>query len=301
MWLLFLAVFISVWTLSILDPCLRTYHIGWTQGNLGSPFSIDPQAIIHNKGIIRIASTKSLCFISTIPAHFIHSTIEVSKYYFVFISLIFIFHIILQTFKEISFSQLLPGAIHWRVINTENSIIRGSGVTLRDTNPFFGSVSTLSLPLRPEWSRISNPFVRLSPGEKKMGPQLIFFSHVFDGVFDHSWYTFQLKYWCLCFFFCKTQVQDPALWCRQYCHISRCNHWKKSSLFQFHVFPCKMVSNLLKWLKETSFYEKRKKLQRHELLHKRTVHIKKKERVYELFGLKKSWYYGFLGVKVYLF
>ena len=28
-------------------------------------------------------------------------------------------------------------------------------------------------------------------------------------------------------------------------------------------------------------------------MHKRKVHIKKKERVYEFFGLRKSWYYGF--------
>ena len=35
--------------------------------------------------------------------------------------------------------------------------------------------------------------------------------------------------------------------------------------------------------------KKRKKLlQKHELLHKRKVHVKKKERVYEFFGLTKS-------------
>ena len=55
--------------------------------------------------------------------------------------------------------------------------------------------------------------------------------------------------------------------------------------------------------------KKEKKFQRHELLHKTKVHIKKKERIYKLFGLKKSEYcgflevkdYGFLGVKLYLF
>ena len=41
----------------------------------------------------------------------------------------------------------------------------------------------------------------------------------------------------------------------------------------------------------------KKLLQKHELLHKRKVHVKKKERVYEFFGLTKSWYYGFLGVE----
>ena len=69
--------------------------MGEFQGNLGSPFSIDPQAIIRNEGIIRTASINTLCFISTIPVNFIHSTIKVSKYYFVLISLIFMFHIIL--------------------------------------------------------------------------------------------------------------------------------------------------------------------------------------------------------------
>ena len=48
------------------------------------------------------------------------------------------------------------------------------------------------------------------------------------------------------------------------------------------------VLDLLKWLKETSFYEKREKLEKHELLRKRKVHIKKKERFYEFFELRKS-------------
>ena len=49
-----------------------------------------------------------------------------------------------------------------------------------------------------------------------------------------------------------------------------------------------MVLDLFKWLKEAGFYEKRNKLLKHELLHKMKVHIKKKERVYELFVLRKS-------------
>ena len=176
MWLLLvlLATFTSVYTLSILDPCQRTYHSDWTQGNLGSPFSIDPQAIIHNEGIIETASTKSLCFISTIPVHFIHSTIKVSKYYFVFISFIFVFHIILYSFKETPSSQLCPGTIPWRGISTENSVIKGSGVTSKDTNSPSGSVSTSVISSRPGWNRTSDPFVWLSPGEKKMGPSQLF-------------------------------------------------------------------------------------------------------------------------------
>ena len=61
-----------------------------------------------------------------------------------------------------------------------------------------------------------------------------------------------------------------------------------------------MVLYLLKWLKETSFYEKEIKYKKHELLHKKKVHIKEKERAYEFFGLRKSWYYRFLGVKGYI-
>ena len=65
---------------------------------------------IHNEfwqGIIEITSIK--CIIFTLPLHFIHSTIKVSKYYFVFLSLLFIFHINLQSFKEKFPSQLFPG------------------------------------------------------------------------------------------------------------------------------------------------------------------------------------------------
>ena len=63
-----------------------------------------------------------------------------------------------------------------------------------------------------------------------------------------------------------------------------------------------MVLDLLKWLKETGFFEKKRKLLRkHKLLHKRKVHIKKIERAQEFFKLRKSLYYGFLGVRENLF
>ena len=63
-----------------------------------------------------------------------------------------------------------------------------------------------------------------------------------------------------------------------------------------------MVPDIVKWLKETSFYENKKKIIiRTWTLHKWKVHIKKKERVYEFFELRKNWYYRFLGVKRYLF
>ena len=133
--------------------------------------------------------------------------------------------------------KLLPGAI--RGINTENSVIRGSKVTLKDKKTPFGSVSTSMIPSRPGRSRTRDPFVGLSPGEKKRWGLINYFSYVFDGVFDHGWCEFQLKYWRLCFFFCKTQV--PDLWYHQDCHISGSNHWtvrEKSPSIQFHVLSC---------------------------------------------------------------
>ena len=40
-----------------------------------------------------------------------------------------------------------------------------------------------------------------------------------------------------------------------------------------------MALDLLKWLKETSLYGKKNNYKKHELLHRRKVYIKKKERV----------------------
>ena len=56
-------------------------------------------------------------------------------------------------------------------INTENSVIRGSEITLKDTNPLLDQCQPQ---LRAGWSRTSNPFVRLSPGEKRMEPNQLF-------------------------------------------------------------------------------------------------------------------------------
>ena len=66
------------------------------------------------------------CFISTIPVHFIHSNIKVSKYNFVFISLTFIFHIILQSFKETPFNKLLSGVMSLRGTKQRTLVIRES-------------------------------------------------------------------------------------------------------------------------------------------------------------------------------
>ena len=64
-----------------------------------------------------------------------------------------------------------------------------------------------------------------------------------------------------------------------------------------------MVLDLLKWLKETIIYEKKERnhYKNMNFCNKKKVHIKKKERAYEFFGFRKSWYYEFLGVKAYIF
>ena len=80
------------------------------------------------------------CFISTIPLHFIHSTIKVSNYYFVFICLIFIFDMVLQSFKETPSRTLFPGAMLG--VQTQR-ILSLEGLTLKDTSLPFWSVSTL--------------------------------------------------------------------------------------------------------------------------------------------------------------
>ena len=48
------------------------------------------------------------------------------------------------------------------------------GVILKNINLPFGSVSISVIPSRPRWSKTSNPFVWLSPGEKKMVPNQLF-------------------------------------------------------------------------------------------------------------------------------
>ena len=50
-----------------------------------------------------------------------------------------------------------------------------------------------------------------------------------------------------------------------------------------------MVLDLLKWLKETIFYKKSKKLSKNmNFCTKGKFILKKKERVYEFYGLRKS-------------
>ena len=131
-------------------------------------------------------------------------------------------------------SQLFPVAIPWRGIHTENSVTRGSGVTLKDTNTPFGSVSTSVIPSRPGWSRTNDPFVWLSPGEKKMGPNQLFLICIWWCIW--SWLIWvSVKMLMSLFFSAKLKVPDPAsrdLWCHQHCHIS-CRTIEKSKRKKF--------------------------------------------------------------------
>ena len=87
-----------------------------------------------------------MCFISTIHVDFIHRSIIVCKYYFVFIFPIFIFHITLKSFREMYPSQEFPGATYWMGVITENSVTRRS--YLEGHSLPFGSVSTSVIPSR---------------------------------------------------------------------------------------------------------------------------------------------------------
>ena len=95
------AIVILVETLSLLA---EDHHSGWTQRNLGSSFSIDLR--VHYPWWVLA------------DIHFIHSTIKISKYYFFSISLIFIFHLILWSFRETSPSQMFPSAMNKHLYNS---------------------------------------------------------------------------------------------------------------------------------------------------------------------------------------
>ena len=179
-----------------MDPSQKTYH-----NELKGLWVLPCPQILNSESTIGTAFIKSLCFIFTILAYFIHSTIKLSKYYFVFTSLIFVLYIVLYSCKETSPRKLFPGAIPWRGINTEKYVIRGSGVIWNDTNPPLGSVSASVIPSRPGWSRTSDPFVCLQT-RKRWGPNN-YSLYIFDGVFGRDWYEFQLKCWYffLLFFF----------------------------------------------------------------------------------------------------
>ena len=133
-------------------------------------------------------------------------------------------------------------------------------MTLKDTNFPFRSVSTSVTPSRPRWSRRSNPFVSLSPGDKKMAPNQLFL----------IWCIWSKLIWVsvkiLTSLFRFLQIEVPNsvsrdLWCHQNYHISCCKHWKfreKKFLNLASYFILWWRWRSLKWLKEISFYERKK-------------------------------------------
>ena len=92
-------------------------------------------------------------------------------------------------------SQLFPWVTPWKNINTENFVIRGTN--LKGHMPLCWISFNLSDTFKTRrWTRSSNHFVLLFPGEKKRTT-----NYFLCDVLDHGWYEFQLKYWSLCFGF----------------------------------------------------------------------------------------------------
>ena len=168
MWLVLvlLATFIPVHTLSVLY--LGPEDLLFEVESEISWFSFLLKVIICDdflQGIIETTSINSLPFIFTIPVHFIYSTIKVSKYYFVVISLVLFL--------------LLSLAISFLVLYTENSVI---SLNISDTFKAQMKQDKQSC-------------------EKKVRERCSPTNCFLYGVFDHGWYDFQLKYWCFHFLF----------------------------------------------------------------------------------------------------
>ena len=125
-------------------------------------------------------------------------------------------------------SQLFPDSIPSRDTNTKNSVIRGIGVTSKDTNLLLGSVS-ISV---------------ISSNDLDEAGQVILLCNCFQGKKDEAqpiisfwrciwswliWVSVKILMSLLLFLFCKTQVPDLVLrdiWWHQHCNISCSNHWK---------------------------------------------------------------------------
>ena len=117
----------------------------------------------------------------------------------------------------------------WRNINTTNSVIRGG--SLKGHKPPFWSSVNLSDTFKTQVKQDKQSFCVTISGEKKMAPNLLFLRWcIWSSIWCIwcIWYEFQLKYWRLCFGFCKIEVSDSVsrdLWYHQNWHISCCNHW----------------------------------------------------------------------------
>ena len=92
--------------------CARSHYSELTQRILSFLLSIVLRLIFRNKfshDIIWTTPIKLLPFISTNPVHSIHSTIKISNFHVVSITLTFIFHISLHSFKETPSNHLVSG------------------------------------------------------------------------------------------------------------------------------------------------------------------------------------------------
>ena len=154
--------------------------------------------------------------------YFYHLT-PFCPYYSWILQVLFCFPYNFVSFKEAPPSQLFPGAMPWRSINTDNSVIRGSN--LKDTNLVFGSVSTSVTPPRVDEAGQAIFLCDYLQERNIWRPTNSFLY----GAFDQGWFEFQLKYWRLCFSFCKIEVPDYVsrdLWYHQNWHVLYSNHWK---------------------------------------------------------------------------
>ena len=112
-------------------------------------------------------------------------------------------------------------------------------------------------------------FVWLYPGEKRWDPTNHFL-YILDGVFNHGWYEFKLKCWCLSFFLQNSSARScfKGSLMPSHFHISCSNYWKigernfLNSVSRFDFFvnfcrPFKMVKRD-KFLrkKERNYYKK---------------------------------------------
>ena len=134
--------------------------------------------------------------------------------------------------------QLFPVAMCRKGINTENTVIRRS--ILKEQEPPFWISVNLSDTFQTLMKQDKQSFrVAISKRENRGGPT----NYFSRGVFDNDWYELQLKYWSLCFGFCKIEVPNPAsryLWINENWQNSCCNHWKirdKKVVKRFFTFP----------------------------------------------------------------
>ena len=182
--------------------------------------------------------------------------------------------------------------MHWRGINTENSVIRESN--LKEHKPtFWISVNLWHLQHPDEEGQAILLCGYLQ--ERKRWRQTNYFSY---GVFGHGWYEFQLKYWRLCFGFCKIEVPDFVsrdLWCHQNCHIC-CSLWKfrekNVPSFGFIFLFIMKINEVFKTVKKNiSFYERK------NIYYKNMKFARKEKFILWIFQMRKTFILWISGSK----